>query len=76
MDTHHSVEYMGLTYQVNSHHSQTIKRLHSTGYCLAQDKDGNCEAWVDGDIFGVVWHPERMQNPWTPPEIANRFQIA
>jgi gamma-glutamyl-gamma-aminobutyrate hydrolase PuuD len=76
MDTNHAVDYMGLRYQVNSHHSQAIKRLHSTGYCLAQDEDGNCEAWMDGDIFGVVWHPERMQNPWTPPEIANRFQIA
>jgi hypothetical protein len=29
------------------------------------------EAWIDGKLAGVVWHPERMDNPWLPDEIHN-----
>lgn len=76
MDTEHEIEYMGLKRTVNSYHTQTIKHLHKSGHCLARDAEGNCEAWIDGDIYGVVWHPERMTDPWTPPEIANRFFIS
>jgi gamma-glutamyl-gamma-aminobutyrate hydrolase PuuD len=75
MDTDHSIWYMGIEKTVNSYHSQTISRIHKTGSVLATDEQGNCEAWIDGQISGVVWHPERMQNPWTPPEISNKFLI-
>ena len=75
MDTDHEVEYMGMKKTVNSFHSQNISRLHRSGHCLAVDDNGNCEAWADNNIFGIVWHPERMKNPWVPPEISNRFQI-
>jgi hypothetical protein len=27
------------------------------------------EAWIDGPLAGVVWHPERMNQPWLPDEI-------
>ncbi len=75
MDTDHEIEYMGLKRSVNSYHSQTIKHLHRTGHCLAKDEQGNCEAWIDGRISGVVWHPERMDDPWIPAEISNSFFI-
>jgi gamma-glutamyl-gamma-aminobutyrate hydrolase PuuD len=70
-DTEHPVHYNGKTFLVNSHHSQTITRLHSSATCLTIDDQGNCESWIDGNLAGVVWHPERMQDPWLPTEIAN-----
>ncbi len=75
MDVEHSVEYLSGKKLVNSYHTQTISLLHSSGQGLAWDADGNCEAWIDGNISGVVWHPERMTDPWIPTEISNRFQI-
>ena len=38
---------------------------------LVTDLHGHCEAWIDNKapIAGIVWHPERMQDPWIPEEI-------
>ena len=60
---------------VNSYHSLSIAQLHSTGICLVKDAEGHCEAWIDGTIAGVVWHPERMTDPWLPTEISNLMRI-
>ena len=62
----HSVEYFGEVQIVNSYHDLAIRQLHKTGTALCQD---NVEAWIDGKLAGVVWHPERMANPWLPDEI-------
>jgi gamma-glutamyl-gamma-aminobutyrate hydrolase PuuD len=61
MDTEHEIfTHDGKTHTVNSFHSQTITSLHKTGRVLATDKEGNIEAWQDGDnIFGITWHPQR-----------------
>jgi gamma-glutamyl-gamma-aminobutyrate hydrolase PuuD len=67
--TEHSVEYFGKMQMVNSYHDLAIKKLHSTGTALCLDHDGNTEAWIDGPLAGVVWHPERMNQPWLPDEI-------
>jgi hypothetical protein len=40
---------------------------------LAYDDQGNCESWIDGKIAGIVWHPERMSQPWIPEEIEQLF---
>jgi gamma-glutamyl-gamma-aminobutyrate hydrolase PuuD len=69
MDTEHEVDYFGQTKVVNSFHSQAIKHLHTTAKGLAYDADGNCEAWIDGNMAGVVWHPERTDTPWLPSEM-------
>jgi len=71
MDTVHSINYFGQTLEVNSYHTQTITNLHSTASGLAYDNDGHCEAWIDRNIAGVVWHPERQTTPWLPSEISN-----
>jgi gamma-glutamyl-gamma-aminobutyrate hydrolase PuuD len=65
----HAVIYDGTEYKVNSFHGLSIRQLHQQAHILATDPDGDCEAWIDGKIAGVVWHPERMNNPWLPPEI-------
>jgi gamma-glutamyl-gamma-aminobutyrate hydrolase PuuD len=75
MDVDHTVDYFGQPIMVNSHHSQAIKHLHTTAQGLVYSTDGSCEAWIDKNLAGVVWHPERMDQPWIPSEIANRLLL-
>jgi len=73
IDNHHNTEhliyYNNLEFIVNSYHTLSIKLPY--GKSLAIDTEGNTEAWIDGNIAGVVWHPERMNTPWLPIEIDN-----
>lgn len=69
MDTSHSIYYFGEEFSVNSYHNIQISTPHNTATVLAVDPEGHCEAWIDGTIAGVVWHPERMKMPWIPDEI-------
>ena len=70
-NTAHNVNYFGDLIAVNSHHTLAIDKLHQSGTVLATDDQGCCEAWIDGQTAGVVWHPERMREPWIPDEIKN-----
>jgi len=70
MDTEHLITTNdGTSYAVNSYHDYQISKLHNSATVIAQDIDGNCEAWIDGTLAGIVWHPERMTNPFIPNEI-------
>ena len=71
----HTVHYAGREIQVNSHHNLAIQQLHSTGQVLAHDAEGNCEAWIDGNMAGIVWHPERMTAPFIPAEIQQVIKL-
>ena len=68
-DTKHPVFYFGDIKIVNSFHSLGIAKLHSSGTVLCTDELGYVEAFIDGKLAGVVWHPERMDTPWLPDEI-------
>jgi gamma-glutamyl-gamma-aminobutyrate hydrolase PuuD len=68
-NTEHTVMYFGDSYQVNSYHTLAITRLPERATPLATDSEGNIEAWIDANVAGVVWHPERMKEPWIPDEI-------
>jgi len=68
-NTEHNVIYNDKKFTVNSYHVLSIKKLHSSGKVLAVDADNNIEAWIDNNVAGVVWHPERMKTPWLPTEI-------
>jgi gamma-glutamyl-gamma-aminobutyrate hydrolase PuuD len=72
--TEHAVRYHTEDRMVNSYHSLAIKRLHKSATSLAVDSEGNCEAWIDQKLAGIVWHPERMTSPWIPNEIENLFK--
>jgi gamma-glutamyl-gamma-aminobutyrate hydrolase PuuD len=74
-DIDHVVNYQGSEYTVNSYHTNYIYRLHDSAIPLATDQDGDVEAWIDGTIAGVVWHPERMKQPFLPAEIAQLIKI-
>jgi gamma-glutamyl-gamma-aminobutyrate hydrolase PuuD len=70
-NTEHTVFYFGDQYRVNSYHTLAITRLPERAIALAHDPEGNIEAWIDSNVAGVVWHPERMREPWIPDEINN-----
>lgn len=74
MDAEHPVFYQSHQRSVNSFHSQTITKQHRSATILATDLDGNVEAWLDDNIAGVTWHPQRMSHPWLPLEIADLLQ--
>jgi hypothetical protein len=38
---------------------------------LATDEQGNCESWIYKNIGAVVWHPERMSEPYWPKQIGD-----
>jgi len=67
----HSLIYNNSMVKVNSHHDLAITRLHGSATPLCFDEQGNIEAFIDGKLAGIVWHPERMSDPWLPNEILN-----
>lgn len=69
LDVMHEVNYFGEIIEVNSHHNLAIKIPHKNATVLVNDSEGNCESWIDGNLAGVVWHPERMETAWIPEEI-------
>ena len=70
-NTEHVVNYFGDLKTVNSFHTWGIVEPHQTATTLVTDLHGNCEAWIDtkAPMAGIVWHPERMEEPWIPEEI-------
>jgi anthranilate/para-aminobenzoate synthase component II len=68
-NTNHSVYYNDQEFTVNSYHTLSIKLAY--GNTLVVDDDGNAEAWIDKNVAGVTWHPERMKESWLPIEIDN-----
>ena len=71
MDSSHPIWYFGEEKIVNSYHNLCISTPPEKATVLATDSEGNCEAWLDGKIAAVMWHPERMEVPWLPDEIEN-----
>lgn len=71
MDLAHDINYFGERVLVNSYHTLGIQKVHDRATILCTDLEGNCEAWIDKNVAGVVWHPERMKTPWLPDEIQN-----
>jgi gamma-glutamyl-gamma-aminobutyrate hydrolase PuuD len=69
----HIVKYRDQDVVVNSYHDLAIKQPQSSAQVLAVDPEGDCEAWIDGLTAGIVWHPERSQDPWIPNEISKLF---
>lgn len=73
MDVEHVVKYKDGVHRVNSHHTLAVDCVSSTSRTLATDSDGHCEAWIDGVLAGVAWHPERMHPVFLPEEIQEFF---
>jgi gamma-glutamyl-gamma-aminobutyrate hydrolase PuuD len=71
----HPIFYHREVLEVNSYHDKCIKTLPNTTDVLCMDYLGNIEAFISGNSAGVVWNPEKMKNPWIPPEIAYVLRI-
>jgi gamma-glutamyl-gamma-aminobutyrate hydrolase PuuD len=68
-DSYHEVFYRDQPHLVNSYHKLRIERSPPGATVLAHDPDGHAEAWIQGRTAGIMWHPERMAQPWIPEEI-------
>ena len=68
-DSYHEVFYRDQPHLVNSYHKLRIEQLPKNATVLAHDPDGYAEAWILDRIAGIMWHPERMTQPWIPEEI-------
>jgi putative glutamine amidotransferase len=69
----HDVLMDNQTYTVNSYHSQYIAKLGPGFEALATDLEGNPEAFghIFKPIWGVIWHPERMDKVILPRAVAD-----
>jgi putative glutamine amidotransferase len=68
-DSYHEVFYQDESHLVNSYHTLRIERPPKNATVLARDPDGHTEAWIMGRTAGIMWHPERMAQPWIPAEV-------
>ena len=69
MDCCHEVFYQDQPHLVNSYHKLRIEQPPPGATVLVRDPNGNAEAWIHERTAGIMWHPERMAQPWIPREI-------
>ena len=68
-DSYHEVFYQDESHLVNSYHKLRIELSPPGATVLARDPDGYAEAWKLGRTASIMWHPERMAQPWWPDEV-------
>ena len=70
-DVNHSVTLEGEETIVNSYHQNCIEALADCFLPIARDEHGNVEAFKHHTLsmWGLVWHPERMDDPILPREL-------
>lgn len=69
-DTEHLVYGDAPTHiRVNSFHNISIDKQPPNSVYLYIDDEGKTESWIKGNVCAIVWHPERMSNPFIPYEI-------
>ena len=75
IEDHHGVSHRvytnGEEHVVNSYHTMCINKAPENAIVLTTDYAGYCESWIEGKMAAVVWHPERMKNPYLPKEVQN-----
>jgi N5-(cytidine 5'-diphosphoramidyl)-L-glutamine hydrolase len=70
-NTEHSIQMLGTEYQVNSYHNNKIVSVGSDYNIVATTDQNDIEAFKHKSrpIWGIVWHPERMEKPVLPKQI-------
>lgn len=71
----HPIFYHREVREVNSNHKYCIKTLPESCEVLCLDYLGNPESFINGNLAAIVWNPEKMKEPWIPPEIAYMLKI-
>lgn len=71
--TEHGIIMENERYIVNSYHGQSIQSIGKNMEVIALDDDDNIEAFKhkSEEIYGIVWHPERMKNPVLPKKLVD-----
>ena len=71
VDADITITMEGQEHVVRCFHSQSIETLAKDFVAIAHDKQGNIEAFRHNKlpIYGVVWHPERMEMPVLPEDV-------
>ena len=66
----------GMKYTVKCFHSQAINVLPKDFIPIAYDNNGNIEAFQHNSlqIYGILWHPERMDTPVLPTDVKILFE--
>ena len=66
-NTEHTINLEGITHTVNSYHDARIEQLGQELVAIADD-ELHIEAFKHQtkNIWGIVWHPERMGTPVLP----------
>jgi len=72
LDTSHKISMQGTDYEVNSYHNMSIQKLGADLQMIATASDGSIEGFRHKTkfVFGLMWHPERMENPVLPEELS------
>lgn len=70
-NTQHTVTMYDKQYTVNSFHTNKITKVADSFDVLATTADGDIEAFKHKtrSVWGIVWHPERMDNPVLPNDL-------
>lgn len=74
MDCEHTIVADNKIHVVNSYHTLKIEKPPTDATILATDENGYCESWIYKNIGAVVWHPERMDQPYWPKSIEDMLQ--
>ena len=71
IDADIKIHMEGSQHTVKCYHSQSIETLADNFSAIAHDEQGNIEAFKHNTlpIYGIVWHPERMDEPVLPAEV-------
>jgi gamma-glutamyl-gamma-aminobutyrate hydrolase PuuD len=71
VQTDHEIIMDNKIYTVNSYHGQSIDKLGPDMEKIAMDLGGYTEAFKHKykPIYGIVWHPERMNEPVLPNDV-------
>ena len=75
-DTTHKVILEDQEYEVNSYHTNQIKEVGADLNAIAHADDGSIEAFrhKKRKLWGIVWHPERMEEAVLPNDLKEFLQ--
>ena len=71
VDANIKIKMEGKEHTVRCYHSQSIEKLAENFVAIAHDEQGTVEAFKHKTlpIYGIIWHPERMDAPILPVEV-------
>jgi gamma-glutamyl-gamma-aminobutyrate hydrolase PuuD len=74
--TEHTITLEDSLHTINSYHRLSLEELGPDTIGIAHT-DTHCEAFkhIDLPVWGLVWHPERMDSPVLPREVKDLLRV-